>query len=160
MTDLFDTLGEDGSLLSMAQCAQRIMDHVEEVQNWNDDRRLLTVRCHAEVIRDDALALARTPAPEGEVVAWRYRQRSGTGGWSLSLYDISDWPNLICEPLYASPVVPVSREEIAATAVLREVLDWIDNWLPAFIQDNEWAATRAKTDAILAALGAKGADHD
>jgi len=88
---------------------------------------------------------SRTPAPEWEVVC------SGCEGHPV-------FPNVPCAVCGASPVVPVGREEIAVAAVLREVLDWIDNWLPAFIQDNEWAATRAKADAILAALGTKATD--
>jgi hypothetical protein len=108
----------------------------------------------------DAVRAVRTPALEGEVVAWRVREQPETG-W-LDTHDPEFWRKRGWEvqPLYASPVVPVGREEIAVAAVLREVLDWIDNWLPAFIQDNEWTATRAKADAILAALGTKGADHD
>jgi hypothetical protein len=63
----------------------------------------------------------RTPAPEGEVVAWRYRQRSGAGGWAVSLEDMSDWPNLICEPLYASPVVLVGGDDVEVVAEWLEI---------------------------------------
>jgi hypothetical protein len=89
----------------------------------------------------------RTPAPEGEAVAWRYRQRSGAGGWAVSLEDMSDWPNLICEPLYASPVVPVgvSREEIARIIAPEFWEGW--EGYPLGQRD-----ALAKADAILAAL--------
>ena len=68
--------------------------------------RCIDCNAGSEMSGSHALAIAawnrRTPAPEGEVVAWRYRQRSGAGGWAVSLEDMSDWPNLICEPLYAA----------------------------------------------------------
>jgi hypothetical protein len=56
------------------------------------------------------------PAPEGEVVAWRYRAKNRPhDNWRLADYDMAaDWPNLVAEPLYASPVVPVGREEVLA----------------------------------------------
>lgn len=92
-----------------------------------------------------------TPAPEGKVVAWRYRQRSGAGGWAVSLEDMSDWPNLICEPLYASSVVPVGREMI--TAILESHIG-----AAAWSGDAEVHGIPEAADAILAALGTKATD--
>jgi hypothetical protein len=69
----------------------------------------------------------RTPAPEGDVVAWRFRSKDGYGDWSHS----NDEPTYLdsraydVQPLYASPVVPVgvSREEQRplAEAIYRQV---------------------------------------
>jgi hypothetical protein len=84
---------------------------------------------------------SRTPAPEGEAVAWRYRQRSGVGAWSVSLEDMSDWPNLICEPLYASPVVPKTADEIKAV-----VMAWLDADDPASWGDFEKRLNTAVSD--------------
>jgi len=63
---------------------------------------------------------ARTPAPEGEVVAWRFRSKDGYGDWSHS----NDEPTYLdsraydVQPLYASPVVPAGREDKEAAATI------------------------------------------
>ena len=33
---------------------------------------------------------------------------------------------------------------------LEEVMEWIDNWEPSFIDDDEWDATKTKVDAAIA----------
>jgi hypothetical protein len=40
-------------------------------------------------------------------------------------------------------------QEAALREVLKEVMDWIDNWDPNFLDDEEWSATREKVDALL-----------
>jgi hypothetical protein len=34
-------------------------------------------------------------------------------------------------------------------AVLREVMEWINNWSPDFVDDPEWEATEEKVDKLL-----------
>ncbi len=66
-----------------------------------------------------ALIKARTPAPEGEAVAWRARYKPGGPAalWTAHAADPRpSWPPAVvadydCQPLYASPVVPVGRGE-------------------------------------------------
>ena len=88
---------------------------------------------------------ARTPAPEGEAVAWRWRsgqnarwQITTDKGWLLpdaELYEV--------QPLYASPVVPVGVRE--------RVLDELDKaWLHGQ-RRTSWRRDES-ADAILAAL--------
>jgi len=59
--------------------------------------------------------VTRAPAPEGEAVAWRWRNKpDGVWNYQEARQRI---PGVEQQPLYASPVVPVgvSREEIART---------------------------------------------
>ena len=75
-----------------------------------------------------ALWNRRTPAPEGEAVAWRLR-RVGVVRWNLwdldprvdtpAYADAAEWE---VQPLYASPVVPVGVSEVldAAAAYLKD----------------------------------------
>jgi hypothetical protein len=51
--------------------------------------------------------------------------------------------------------------ELLACDALREVMQWIDNWSPPFVEDDEWPATAAKAKAALtrAALTAAQAEH-
>jgi len=44
------------------------------------------------------------------------------------------------------------RDEVVRA--LKEVMDWIDNWDPNFIDDDEWPETKARVDAALARLPA------
>lgn len=69
------------------------------------------------------LASPVVPAPEGEVVAWRYRAKNRPhDNWRLADYDMAaDWPNLVAEPLYASPVVPVGVSVDALAQEIRRV---------------------------------------
>ena len=69
------------------------------------------------------LASPVVPAPEGEVVAGRYRAKNRPhDNWRLADYDMAaDWPNLVAEPLYASPVVPVGVSVDALAQEIRRV---------------------------------------
>ena len=42
-------------------------------------------------------------------------------------------------------------------AALREVREWIDNWSPSFVEDDEWPATADRMNAALSPTPAKGA---
>jgi hypothetical protein len=93
---------------------------------------------------------ARTPAPEGEAVAWRWRNKpDGVWNYQEARQRI---PGVEQQPLYASPVVPVgvSREEIKA--ILENTVDAelggpFDDWAKVVPETLDAAA-----DAILAAL--------
>jgi len=103
---------------------------------------------------------ARTPAPEGEAVAWRLR-RVGVTRWNLWDLDprtdtavYADQAQWEVQPLYASPVVPVGREEIVRLienniCALRHGPS--SGWLELLGIDDA-------ADAILAALGMKATD--
>jgi hypothetical protein len=103
----------------------------------------------------------RTPAPEGEVVAWRVKDYAD--GWILFYHEAPARASgearngALVQPLYASPVVPVSREELGfdhlACAVEKMRSHSSVGW-------GQTTITRKEADAILAALGTKGADHD
>ena len=75
----------DGDVTSIAQVAQCIIMNVEERDGWADDGGLVTIRCHAEVIRDDALALAAQPS-------------AGAQG-----YVTDEWAERFCEAVNWSP---------------------------------------------------------
>jgi hypothetical protein len=47
-------------------------------------------------------------------------------------------------------------EQLLREALI-EVRDWIKNWDPNFIYDDEWPATAAKIEAALAASAGEGA---
>ena len=49
-----------------------------------------------------------------------------------------------------------ARAERLETA-LREVREWIDNWSPSFVEDDEWPATADRMNAALSPTPAKGA---
>jgi hypothetical protein len=88
-------------------------------------------------------ATRRTPAPEGEAVAWRYRYPNESK-WQLTL-DRKQAHDKTGEaqPLYASPVVPVGVRE--------RVLDELDKaWLHGQ-RRTSWRRDES-ADAILAAL--------
>jgi hypothetical protein len=100
----------------------------------------------------------RTPAPEGVVVAWRFRTADRTfgqpGPWLYGGEPIEGaTPGYYeVQPLYASPVVPVGREEITAI-------------LAAAFEDHQRGAAAPgdalfdfMTKRILAALGTKATD--
>jgi hypothetical protein len=91
---------------------------------------------------------AASPAPEGEVVAWRVR--GPRGGWMHSDVLPSSWRN--AQPLYASPVVPVGGEEIAS--ILAAAFE--DHQRGAAAPDDGLFEFMAKR--ILAALGTKATD--
>jgi hypothetical protein len=119
----------------------------------------------------------RTPAPEVEAVAWRVRRPKAEAGFGrpqvflteeASDGDFKQWRRngYEVQPLYASPVVPVGREEIARTLyeatparVIHPLpihsLSWDD-----IKTDDPARADRAyrEADAILAALGTKPTD--
>lgn len=42
------------------------------------------------------------------------------------------------------------NHEADLIAVLTEVMQWIDNWSPNFVYDDEWPATAEKARTILA----------
>lgn len=100
--------------------------------------------------------LTRTPAPEGEAVAWRC---SGCGRLTDDLDAdhafldaggfLSCCPERDMKPLYASPVVPVgvSREEIARMIDPAAWAHWETVRVSWTVSDS-----LAKADAILAAL--------
>jgi hypothetical protein len=106
----------------------------------------------------------RIPAPEGEVVAWRLR-RVGVVRWNLwdldprvdtpAYADAAEWE---VRPLYASPVVPVGREEIA------RIIDpdvWANLGMRrrmGYDTERDTRSSLRKADAILAALGTKATD--
>jgi Lar family restriction alleviation protein len=93
----------------------------------------------------------RTPAPEGEAVAWRAKLGSDPDRqhWTLCTSDPSGEPGWhSVQPLYASPVVPVSREEISAIIMKTARLDLTAGFPPFGKTDNP----REIADAILAAL--------
>ena len=103
---------------------------------------------------------ARTPAPEGEVVAWgcfdanglddklvyRDRRRAEDAAFAFT-------PSMTVKPLYASPVVPVevSRAEIARIVGGSAVKGGGVNPFEGSVADLDWAAWQF-ADAILAAL--------
>lgn len=61
----------------------------------------------------------------GEPVAWRYRSKSGTSGWMVTLDpNMGEWPNLIVQPLYTHPQPSLSvglDKEAVAKLVCREM---------------------------------------
>jgi hypothetical protein len=61
---------------------------------------------------------ARTPAPEGEAVAWRYRYPNESR-WHLT-QDYKQAFNEV-QPLYASPVVPVGGDDVEVVAEWLEI---------------------------------------
>jgi hypothetical protein len=102
-----------------------------------------------------------TPAPEGEVVAWRCsgcrrltddldadRATLDAGGF------LSCCPERDMKALYASPVVPVGREEIAR--IIEPEFFSIGRAGPGY--EPHRASAFRKADAILAALGTKATD--
>jgi hypothetical protein len=104
----------------------------------------------------EAPSMKKVAAVIRGLVALVEEQRAGEKQISDQMDRLQD---LVGQPLYASPVVPVSREEIA-----RKI--WVaftgnqDIW-PRVTVANETAADCYKAaDAIIAALGTKGADHD
>jgi hypothetical protein len=97
-----------------------------------------------------ALIKARTPAPEGEVVAWvnqttlnAIKERPKEAAWVWGLPNGS-----INIPLYASPVVPVGVSEEQRQRVAEIVEAAIERHAPA----NSIRHTLDDVDAILAAL--------
>jgi hypothetical protein len=89
------------------------------------------------------------PAPEGEVVAWRWKPLGM--GWQI--VGLTEQRPHYAEPLYASPVVPVG--------VRQRVLDELDKaWLHGQ-RRTSWRRDES-ADAILAALRPTdtGANHD
>jgi hypothetical protein len=116
---------------------------------------------------------ARTPAPEGEVVAWRVKDYGG--GWFLFYSEAAAQSSsrarngALVQPLYASPVVPVgvSREEIARIVARDLARQDLVDWQPVAGWDLTWGYVDQQyvdfgeiADAILAALGTKGDNHD
>jgi hypothetical protein len=97
-----------------------------------------------------------TPAPEGEVVAWRVKDYAD--GWILFHHEAPARASgearngALVQPLYASPVVPASREVLEN---LRRQLDHPTSDTLGFT-----TIRTCDADAILAALGTKGAGHD
>jgi len=56
------------------------------------------------------------PVSPSAPVAWRYAHKNAPTAWSVTDYDVgNDWPNLIVEPLYASPAPSMVglREKVA-----------------------------------------------
>lgn len=52
---------------------------------------------------------------------------------------------------YTEIVSEPADENARLREALSEVLAWIDNWSPEFVQDDEWPATSVKARALLAA---------
>jgi hypothetical protein len=93
---------------------------------------------------------ARTPAPEGEPVAWRYRYPNDPT-WQLTQDRDQAFTNTgEVQPLYAPPVVPVgvSREEIAR--IIEPEFFSIGRAGPGY--EPHRASAFRKADAIMAAL--------
>jgi len=107
-----------------------------------------------------------TPAPEGEAVAWgcfdanglddklvyRDQRRAEDAAFAFT-------PSMTVKALYASPVVSAGREEIARI-IDPPVFGALDHYPPENRRVCRRAEAFSKADAILAALGTKGADHD
>jgi hypothetical protein len=105
----------------------------------------------------------RTPAPEGEVVAWRVRTSCGQGGFLAEVLSDSARASLAeggysVQALYASPVVPVGVGEEQRQRVAEIVEAAIERHAPA----NSIRHTLDDADAIIAALRTTdtGANHD
>lgn len=45
----------------------------------------------------------------------------------------------------------LTKERDRMREALKEVMEWIDNWSPSFVYDDEWRATKARVDAALSA---------
>jgi hypothetical protein len=104
---------------------------------------------------------ARTPAPEGEAVAWLYTEHKWKDGprhrLSMKRQPVSDEDaneyEITETPLYASPVVPVSRKEIARI-IGCAITAYEDDPSPD-CKTAKTNACAAAADTILAALGTK-----
>jgi hypothetical protein len=72
---------------------------------------------------------ARTPAPEGEAVG-TVSAMPGTSGFTMAVFRANAVP--VGTPLYASPVVPKTADEIKAV-----VMKWLDADDPASWGDFE-----------------------
>jgi len=108
---------------------------------------------------------ARTPAPEGEAVAWFRQSRASPDDWyQVKQDEVSDLRRLgnIVQPLYASPVVPAPEGEAWRTVPVEPTEAMVRAFGDArpdnAIQDDEggWSAPssdwfRAKYTAMLAA---------
>jgi hypothetical protein len=107
-----------------------------------------------------AVLAARTPAPEGEVVAWQ-RLHPESGWLPVDESHVAHYreKGQAVRPLYASPVVPVGREEMQ-----KRVFNIVEPLVLGLATEFTYAERRAfankKTDDILAALGTKETDHD
>jgi len=99
----------------------------------------------------------RTPAPEGDAVAWRISVGQGPGivTDSKATAEMEALLGSAITPLYASPVVPVGREEIA-----RQLAEAIYQQVAPLLAECSEPNPEDYINAILAALGTKGADHD
>jgi hypothetical protein len=103
---------------------------------------------------------ARTPAPEGEVVAWRLR-RVGVVRWNLwdldprvdtpAYADAAEWE---VQPLYASPVVPVGVAKDQEATVVNALIAFA-NAVEGQSRSRRMDLTCKHTKALVAALGTK-----
>jgi hypothetical protein len=125
---------------------------------WDGEPRIVcnSSGCGGEA-ESEAAWNRRTPAPEGEVVCWispKGLELLAMGQADIRALVRTGTDDDFQTPLYASPVVPVGREEITVI-------------LAAAFEDHQRGAAAPgdalfdfMTKRILAALGTKGADHD
>jgi hypothetical protein len=99
----------------------------------------------------------RTPAPEGEAVAWRWRNKpDGVWNYQEARQRI---PGVEQQPLYASPVVPVGREDIEVVAEWLEMAKETPKPLHSSLNYVPVCASEIEAiERILAALGTKATD--
>jgi hypothetical protein len=106
---------------------------------------------------------ARTPAPEGEASLWGCADGNGIDPRLVfrdrpTAEQVAADMNMVAQPLYASPVVPVGVSEEQRQRVAEIVEAAIERHAPA----NSIRHTLDDVDAILAALRPTdtGANHD
>ncbi len=124
---------------------------VEDGQDVSDERG-------SDAYKSAAIAAwnRRTPAPEGDAVAWRVKYRAD--GWILFHHEAPARASgearngALVQPLYASPVVPVGVSDQQRAKIELVLVGY----------RNRITTLDAATDAIIAALRPTdtGANHD
>ena len=102
---------------------------------------------------------AASPAPEGEVAAWRYRYPNDPT-WQLTQDRDQAFTNTgEVQPLYASPVVPVGREDVEVVAEWLEIAKETPKPLHSSLNYVPVCASEIEAiERILAVLGTKATD--
>lgn len=81
------------------EAVQRVSARASSLERIGADRDAADLRT--------ILAALPVQASDGEPVAWRYAHPDTPNDWRVTDHDIGqDWPSLIVQPLYASPVSP------------------------------------------------------